>query len=89
LLLQDGVQFVVRSLSGKSVLAFQAEVMKSCMVPYPYVHLRIQRMPERMVVRNAHRVHVKLIASVRVISGDSEFQVEAEAQAAHAVLLRV
>lgn len=72
LLLHEGQQFVVRSMTGRQIMAFQAEVMRTCMVPYPYVHLRIQREPERLDVRNAHRVDVDLIASVRGISEDSQ-----------------
>ena len=84
LLLKEGTQFVVRSLSGKQVLAFQAEVMRCCMVPYPYIHLRVQRAPERMDVRNAHRVDVEMIGSIkgiRVVDG-----IESETVAVTAVI---
>lgn len=85
LLLHEGQQFVVRSLSGRQVMAFQAEVIKTCMVPYPYVHLRVQRPPERMDVRNVHRVDVEMIASVRPVKLIAGEEVEVEAIAANLV----
>jgi c-di-GMP-binding flagellar brake protein YcgR len=72
LMLKEGQQFIVRSLSGRQIMAFQAEVLKAYMVPYPHVHLRIQRAAEKLDVRNAHRVNVDLIAAVRPLVDGNE-----------------
>ncbi len=71
LLLREGQQFIVRSLSGRQVVGFNAEVMKVYMNPYPYVHLRIPggRL-EHFDVRNAYRVDVSLIAAVKPLEKD-------------------
>lgn len=85
LLLHEGQQFVVRSLTGRQVMAFQAEVIRTCMVPYPYIHLRVQRAPERMDVRNAHRVDVELIASVKGKYPDGDNTAETEPKTARVI----
>ena len=67
LLLREGQDFIVRSLSGTHVVGFTAEVIKSYMNPYPYVHLRVRGQLEQLNVRNANRVAVKVIASIKPI----------------------
>lgn len=83
LLLREGQMFVVRSLTGKKVLGFRAEIVKCYMNPYPYVHLRIPGDIEEYDVRNAWRVDVELIASVSVLAveqdgGEEEQQTKKE-----------
>lgn len=72
LMLHEGQQFVIRSLSGTQILGFAAEVLKTYMSPYPHVHLRIPSTLEYMNVRNAYRIDVDLIASVRSVIDDEE-----------------
>ena len=72
LLLREGQEFIVRSLSGTHVVGFTAEVIKSYMNPYPYVHLRVRGKLEQLNVRNANRVAVKVIASIKPIVDDEK-----------------
>lgn len=64
LLLREGQLLTLRVLSGNTVYAFETNVLRSCMQPYPYLHLAYPREFEHMVVRKAPRARVNVIASV-------------------------
>jgi c-di-GMP-binding flagellar brake protein YcgR len=71
LLIRDGQSFVLRAFSGKSVYAFNASVLRSCAVPYPYLHLSYPTSVQGVTVRKAHRVKVHVVAVARTgASGD-------------------
>jgi c-di-GMP-binding flagellar brake protein YcgR len=72
LLLREGQQFVVRLLSGKQIIGFNSEVTKVYNNPFSYVHLKPPLEVEQLVVRNAHRVELKIIATAHKIERDKE-----------------
>lgn len=72
LLLHEGQQFVVRLLSGKQIIGFNSEVVKVYNNPFSYVHLKPPLKVEQLDVRNAHRVELKVIASIHNIERDEK-----------------
>jgi len=72
IMLHEGQEFIVRSLSGTQILGFAAEVLKAYMSPYPHVHLKITSTLECMNVRNAYRIDVNLITSVKSVLSHNE-----------------
>jgi c-di-GMP-binding flagellar brake protein YcgR len=71
-LLREGQQFVVRLLSGTQIIGFNSEVLKVYNNPFSYVHLKPPLEVEQQNVRNAHRVELKVIASIQNIERDKE-----------------
>jgi len=71
-LLREGQQFVVRLLSGTQIIGFNSEVLKVYNNPFSYVHLKPPLKVEQLNVRNAHRVELKVIASIQNIDREKE-----------------
>ncbi len=71
-LLREGQQFVVRLLSGTQIIGFNSEVLKVYNNPFSYVHLKPPLEISQLNVRNAHRVELKVIASIQNIERDEE-----------------
>jgi len=71
-LLREGQQFVVRLLSGTQIIGFNSEVLKVYNNPFSYVHLKPPLEVEQLNVRNAHRVELKVIATVQHIERDPD-----------------
>ena len=72
ILLREGQQFVVRLLSGTQIIGFNSEVLKVYNNPFSYVHLKPPLEVEQQNVRNAHRVELKIIASIQNIERDKK-----------------
>ncbi len=72
LLLREGQQFIVRLLSGTQIIGFNSEVLKVYNNPFSYVHLKPPLEVEQLNVRNAHRVELKVIASIQNIERNAE-----------------
>ncbi|MDH5485778.1 MAG: flagellar brake protein [Gammaproteobacteria bacterium] len=64
-MLREGQRFVVRMLQGSRVSAFESEVLKYLITPYPHVHLSQPEDVESIVVRGARRVETSLVVSVQ------------------------
>jgi len=71
-LLREGQQFVVRLLSGTQIIGFNSEVLKVYNNPFSYVHLKPPLEIEKLNVRNAHRVELKVIATIQNVERDEE-----------------
>ena len=65
MLVREGQGFVIRLLAGNAVFGFAASVLRVSARPYPYLHLSYPKEIESTVIRNAHRVATKLIASIQ------------------------
>lgn len=61
---REGQVFAVRLFDGGRACAFTARVLRSCVHPYPYVHLSYPADVEHVVVRRSRRLHVDLPASI-------------------------
>jgi len=70
MIIREGQPFVVRMLVGNKVVGFATQVLRSCAVPYPYLHLSYPDEMEQIIVRKAQRVRVKLFASVKNCNPD-------------------
>jgi c-di-GMP-binding flagellar brake protein YcgR len=64
MLLREGQPVTVRLMSGNTVYAFETQIVKAYMVPFPYVHLGYPKEFESMVVRKAQRATVHIIVAV-------------------------
>lgn len=69
LLMRDGLSFVVRLFSGKSVYAFPASIFKVANVPYPHLHLTWPKQVKGLVIRRGARADVSLIAATSDSNG--------------------
>lgn len=69
LLMRDGLSFIVRLFSGKSVYAFPANIFKVANVPYPHLHLTWPKEVKGLVIRSGARVNVSLIAATTNAEG--------------------
>lgn len=74
MIIREGQPFVARVMIGNRIVGFATTVLRSCAVPYPYLHLSYPEEMEQITVRKAQRVRVKLFASVK--TSDPEFQSE-------------
>ncbi len=64
LIMREGQPFVTRVMIGNRIVGFATTVLRSCAVPYPYLHLSYPEEMEQITVRKAQRVRVKLFASL-------------------------
>lgn len=71
LLVKEGGVYTFRAFSGRNICTFNASVLRSCHVPYPYLHVSYPAFVQAIAVRKAQRIKVNLIASVKV-STDEE-----------------
>ena len=65
MLVREAQQIAVRLLSGSNVIAFTVSVLRSCMRPYPYLHLTYPVDLQTIMVRKAQRIGYKTTATVR------------------------
>jgi len=72
MLLREGQQFTVRLISGNSVQAFVASLLKKTTAPYPYIHLSYPETLESKTIRKAQRINTRIIASVQNLEPGKE-----------------
>lgn len=65
MIIREGQPFVARVMIGNRIVGFATTVLRSCAVPYPYLHLSYPEEMEQITVRKAQRVRVKLFGSVK------------------------
>lgn len=65
MLVREGQRIAVRSMSGVNIIAFTANVLRSCARPYPYLHLSFPNDLQCVALRTAQRVTFDLEADVR------------------------
>jgi c-di-GMP-binding flagellar brake protein YcgR len=58
-------QLVIRVFSSQNAFAFACDVLRSCKLPYPYLHVSFPQSVQGTVVRKAPRVKTKIIAQVQ------------------------
>jgi c-di-GMP-binding flagellar brake protein YcgR len=64
LFIKDGQTFLVRAFSGLNVYAFKAKVLKSQLLPYPYLHLSWPGTVQARRIRKAMRAPAAIIVAV-------------------------
>ena len=74
MIIREGQPFVARVMIGNRIVGFATTVLRSCAVPYPYLHLSYPEEMEQITVRKAQRVRVKLFASAK--NSNPEFESE-------------
>ena len=74
MIMREGQPFVARVMIGNRIVGFATTVLRSCAVPYPYLHLSYPEEMEQITVRKAQRVRVKLFASLK--NSNPQFQAE-------------
>jgi c-di-GMP-binding flagellar brake protein YcgR len=74
MIVREGQPYVVRVMLGNRIVGFTTTVLRSCARPYPYLHLAYPAEVEQITVRNAQRVRIKLLASLK--NTNPAFQVE-------------
>jgi c-di-GMP-binding flagellar brake protein YcgR len=57
-------QLVIRVFASQNAFAFACDVLRSCKLPYPYLHVSFPLTVQGTVVRKAPRVKTKIIAQV-------------------------
>lgn len=60
----DGEQLEVRMLTGSNIYVFQSEILRICISPAYYLHLRYPSVVRMQKLRSAPRTRVNIIASV-------------------------
>jgi c-di-GMP-binding flagellar brake protein YcgR len=72
MIIREGQPFVARVMIGNRIVGFATTVLRSCAVPYRYLHLSYPEEMEQITVHKAQRVRVKLFASAK--NSNPEFQ---------------
>ena len=72
MIIREGQPFVARVMIGNRIVGFATTVLRSCAVPYRYLHLSYPDEMEQITVHKAQRVRVKLFASAK--NSNPEFQ---------------
>jgi len=72
MLLREHQQFTVRLISGNSVQAFMANLLKKTTTPFPYIHLSYPEILESKTIRKAQRINTNIIASVQNLEPGKE-----------------
>lgn len=81
LMVRDGQAVAARLMAGNDLVGFAVSVVRSCNVPYPYLHLSYPHSLQSVTVRKALRVKLDLEAEARVcLIGASEVAPGSEAQ---------
>lgn len=68
----DGDTLECRMLNGSHIHIFDSEVVRTCVSPVHYLHLRYPTLVKMQKLRNAPRVRVNLAATVTGPSGEQE-----------------
>jgi c-di-GMP-binding flagellar brake protein YcgR len=72
ILVRDGQTFLVRAFSGLNVCAFKAGVLKSNLVPFPYLHLAYPDNVQAMRIRRDMRAPVNIIVAIYAREGGDQ-----------------
>lgn len=72
MLIREDQIVIVRMLAGNRVYGFNTKVMRSCLKPYPYLHLAYPAEMEQITVRKAQRVSTQLIVSIDRETAETE-----------------
>jgi c-di-GMP-binding flagellar brake protein YcgR len=62
--MKEGKQLLVRAFVGKDAVAYRAQVIKSLLSPYPYMHLSYPESVQSMRIRKSSRVPVDMVAAI-------------------------
>lgn len=62
-------QVVMRIFSRQQAFAFSSDVLRTCKLPYSYLHISVPRAIEGTVIRKAARVKTKIIVKVNADEG--------------------
>lgn len=65
--LKEGESVAAKVFSGKHVLIFSATVLAVVLKPYPHIHLNFPAEVTGIVVRNAERATVRLVAAIEMV----------------------
>ena len=65
LMLNKEDSIIVRVFTGHNAYGFSTTVLKVCHYPYDYIHLAFPEIVQKLVIRKAVRVRVRIIASVQ------------------------
>ncbi len=81
LLVRDGQAVAARMMAGNDLVGFAVSVIRSCNVPYSYLHLSYPHSLQSVTVRKALRVQLDLEAQARAcLIGGSEVAPESKPQ---------
>jgi c-di-GMP-binding flagellar brake protein YcgR len=69
--MKEGKELLVRAFVGRDAVAYRAQVIKSRLSPYPYMHLTYPESVQSMRIRKSARVPVDIVAAI--ISGTAEY----------------
>ena len=72
ILLREAQEFIVRTVSGKQIISFKSEVKKVYHNPFSYIHLKPPEEVAQLVIRNAYRVDMDVIASVYCVERNEQ-----------------
>lgn len=89
LLVKEGGAYTFRAFSGRNICTFNASVLRSCHVPYPYLHVTYPAIVQAMAVRKAQRVKANLIASVKTGADENGAGARIVDLSAHGAQLRI
>jgi len=64
MLVRESQPVAIRVMSGNQVMAFTANVLRSSVKPYPYLHLSYPKDMQAVTVRKAQRVNLRIPATV-------------------------
>ncbi|HFE32290.1 MAG TPA: flagellar brake protein, partial [Gammaproteobacteria bacterium] len=77
---RDGQPLAARMMAGTDLVGFTVSVLRSCAVPYPYLHLCYPKDLQSVTVRKSLRVVLDMSATVRPCDiGSEEIAPEVEA----------
>ncbi|HHH47875.1 MAG TPA: flagellar brake protein [Gammaproteobacteria bacterium] len=83
---RDGQPLAARMMAGTDLVGFTVSVLRSCAVPYPYLHLSYPKDLQSVTVRKSLRVALDMGATVRPCDiGSEDIAPEVEA---HEVVIR-
>lgn len=69
---REGQPLAARMMAGNDLVGFTVSVMRSCAVPYPYLHLTYPKDLQSVTVRKALRVTLNMPARAQVYDTDAE-----------------
>lgn len=75
--IMGGKKVIMRSFSGQNAFGFICNIEQVCKLPYPYLHLSIPNDIQGAVIRRAHRIKTRIIATVQDSKSDTAEQISA------------
>lgn len=83
---RDGQPVAARMMAGNKLVGFSVNVLRSCAVPYPYLHLSYPHDLQSVTVRKALRVTLDMPANAQAcVTGTEEVKLENEI---HKIIIR-